>query len=128
MIDGAVEVRLQVPMSRISDLITSAIEGGSSDWLTGFYLKGTRKTAEQPWYASPDLFQADFEIEFLFDDPMNPATQKRVLRTRQDFINALSQMSREFPSHFGDILSESDDAFTADTFMQLVAFGEHTYA
>ncbi len=129
-----------IPEQRIRDLLCSAFEGGSNYWLVH---KGTsltpaadalrddikrarREAGEDDRYYRweiPMLPGATLELEKNSDEePEGPWTL-----TREKLIAGLKVMAEKYPRHFANILSENDDAETADVYLQCCLFGEIVY-
>jgi len=47
--------------------------------------------------------------------------------TYASMCKAMELMAKEYPHHMNDLLSENDDAITADVFLQLALFGDVIY-
>lgn len=116
-----IETTVEVPDSRINDLLCSAFEGGSTYWCAK-----ARLAKGNDWPA---------EIEYCHELPMagryvkltthNPEDDpKPHLIGRERCAAALQLMAANHPKHFADLLNEDDDADTGDAFLQLAAFGE----
>lgn len=127
-----VTVPLQIPMRRIQDLLTSAFEGGSNYW---YMIEKQHK---------PTRFDTRCMESGVFphiDYPTNPGgwldvsdgaevgeTKKRTARLDMGSIKrGLAVFTRAYPTHFGDFLSENDDATTGDAFLQCCLFGDVMY-
>lgn len=118
-----VKIEIEVPVERINNCIIGASEGEYSPWLgTLKYNKGK--------YGEEEFINAEMEIEATYDDPDNDEegdmTGKKTLHL-EDFIKGLSLMAEKSPRHFGDLVSENDDAITHDVYMQYVILGEVVY-
>ena len=122
------QIAINVPAERVSNLLVSAFEGGSSYWVWSAMLLSGKETTN-PWYADPTLFENDFSFEVRYDDPTKPEGNGEGVAAihNADIITGLTLMARNSPSHFGDLLSENDDATTADVFLQYVVLGDVIY-
>ena len=122
-----------VSTQRISDLLCTAFEGGVSYW------------SEWP---SPDAFpegqsRADFEFFHIelplveggsvkFRDAEEPdeefADADGYYRLNLEKVTkGLKVMAAEYPYHWGNFVSENDDADTGDCFLQCCIFGRIIY-
>ena len=131
---------------RIADLLCGAIEGGSDYWLEGIEyiladgmeLADFRKGGKLAKQISDDYFHPT-QIIPLFEgcglrvetngDWRNLAQQKegkprKPILNPQSIQTGLRIMAEKHKSHFGDFMSENDDAVTADVFLQCCLFGE----
>jgi hypothetical protein len=123
-------ITIAVPTQRLADMMIGALEGGSNYWLVGCRLESPSKTglSDTPWYASPELYENPaLKIVFTYseDDDDSEHTEKAV--TLEEIILGTQAMSAKAPQHFADIMSEHDDATTADVWLQYVLFGEIVY-
>lgn len=129
---GAFAVKLSVEPATIMSLFVSALEGGSNYWLRDMKYKGTVKPEEEGvvWWGSANVYAApNFSAQAVFDDPKKEEGNGKGRKTifRDDLEHGLTVMAQKYPSHFGDMLAENDDANTADVFMQCVLFGDVIY-
>ena len=115
---------MQVDAQKIADQMVAAIEGGSNYWLNAFTPKGnTRQLAkEKPWYACPDVWSGDFEVECEIDGE----EEKKILRPAdlQEGINILAQ---KYPEHMADVMDETGDAGTGDVLLQCALLKDIVY-
>lgn len=124
-----IAVTLSVPLSRITDMIIGAIEGDSNYWLERFtsvsHVKGTRPG---PWYTDEATWENPFVVEARYGSYENDEDEPTVLTlTEANLVTGLLLMAKNSPRHFADMLSENDDAVTADIFMQYFVLGEIIY-
>lgn len=150
----AVTVPLEIPARRIADLFVNAFEnnhmtlawcGGVrfrhaifdgervSEGFRGFVDDEGRPT---PWYddlrvwSSPafaiDIYEIEDEGEH-YDLDESEANLKRHRVTRVELEGGLKLMAEKHARHFGDFMSENDDAVTADVFLQLVTLKDVIY-
>jgi hypothetical protein len=125
------EIKLEIPLKRISDMLCSALESscGSHYWV--------QITAE----VKPDKLTfhcMDGHVFPHIDYPLNEGGSI-VIQDIEDESHApfvldidaiqkgLAIMAEKEPRHFGDFLSENDDATTGDVFLQCCVFGETLY-
>ena len=105
-----IELTVKVMPERITDLIVNAINGGINYWCsTCTSSENFKKLKDQP-----DTFT---EHE---DDKKHELTHSKA-------VEGLGLMLEKYPQHFGNFMSENDDAETADVFIQLCLFGEVVY-
>lgn len=126
------KIEIEVSSQRIADLMTSAIEGGSTYWCGGVYLRSPAKrrgTGEEgyPWYARKATYEdPDLVIEVVEDE--NGMDEGRHMVTQAELRRGLLLMAGEkWGHHLGHILNENWDAADADLFLQLVALGDEVY-
>lgn len=128
-----IEVKQSIPLGRVSDLLTSALEGGSNYWYT-------IEKAQKPktWsYSSfepkgkPSPYTVDIPLNkggVLFISDMEGDDEKKLYRLDLKAIKrGLQVMASNEPKHWGDFMSENDDAITGDVFLQCCLFGEVIY-
>lgn len=116
---------LNIPIERIADLVVTAVEGGSTDWLKDLHLKSlggvlppSEPSDTQTWYARVPVY-ADPDAEIVAQTKLGIAFLKR-----SEWEKGLLVFASEYTEHFADFLSDNEDATTADVFMQCVIFGE----
>ncbi len=131
-----VEVRLAVPRKQIAYLLSSAIEGGIGYWCESQAFKYTKPEKWEPvmdageenpkkWPCYDYPLLAGGAVSFKADD--GTGTIKLCVLNLETIGKGLQLMAEKHPSHFGDFMTESGDATTADVFVQLVVFGEVVY-
>lgn len=133
-------IEVRIPSERIADFMISALEAppafGARYWLHDIRLVAPEKTAEEPWYSDPRLYEGEFTVIVQTDDPgakirkripgmkLDGGSYERRLR-EHDFQRGVETMARKYPSRFGDLLSEyRSDAPCAEEWLQCVVFGE----
>lgn len=124
-------IERDVTPQRIADMFTGAVEGGSGYWCSGIYLKSPGDVApgdefrDEVWYANPHRYEdPDLKIElFEFD---SEADKKHIV-TLDNIKRGLALMAEKSPHQFANLVGETDDATTADVFLQYVVFGEVVY-
>lgn len=126
-------VLITVKPQRIADMMVGAIEGGSNYWCDGVYLESAGDVAPDdpnrgdPWYANPIRYaDPDLRLKIVEIDEDSGATTDHIV-TQADIENGLKLMAEKSGQHFGDLMQETDDAITADVFLQYVTFGEVVY-
>lgn len=112
-------VPVQVPLARIDDLLVGAVEGGSNYW-AGFTLTQVQTACRK---ASGTTYVGVRVTELRADGIEG---SRRILNA-QALTEGLSTMQSKYPRHFGNFLSEDDDAETSDVFVQCCLFGEIVY-
>lgn len=133
-----------LPPQRIADLFITAIESGDpvtnakcGGWCDGIYLESPGDVApddpakDGPWYANPRTYEnPDLRLKVVeVSDESSGATTDHFIGQKEiaDGLNKLAA-SKDYAHHCGDIITENDDATTADIFLQFVVFGEEVYA
>lgn len=120
----SVEVKQEVTLQRISDLLCSAFEGGSNYWYN----------IEE--FVKPENFNNSEEGDEKFRHLSYPINEggallisdgeddtKHILNL-ESIKKGLKVMARDYPRHFNDFMQENDDACTGDVFLQCCLFGE----
>jgi hypothetical protein len=121
-------VMTEIDMRRVADLLCSAFEGGVGYWCQIInYREPTTvvlhlgdavcKYADYPLCADGAVICRDIE-----DDKRQP-----MLLDLEAIKRGLALMPKVAPRHWGDFLSENDDASTGDVFVQLCLLGEIVY-
>ena len=114
------DITITVDEERISDLLATALEGGSTYWADIEYTLGDIKGGNY-WSDAP-MAGGHFIIVTRDREEINGA--KEWLVDRDTCINGLLIMQRDYPRAFSNWLAENDDAETGDVFLQCVCFGE----
>lgn len=132
MTTAAITFTMNLPVELIHNAIIGALEGGSNYWLRDASLvSGFRKPEDKlVWWGHREVFEQRFEVVIRFDDPEDSegtGAGSRTL-TNEDLTRAASLMASKSPSHFADLLSESDDAETHDVFMQYLVLDDIIYS
>lgn len=119
---------ITIPPERIANLFAMAIEGGSTYWLRSAKLLYRQNqpmpqaTANRaPWYSDPTLYDGKFKIEISFDDR---GAEGWGVIGEDNVAHAFALMMEKWRKAWDSFLDESDDASTADVFLQLVIFSE----
>lgn len=110
---------LEVSPSRLSDLLCTALEGGSNYW----YLISDRDNATKDLAYHEVPMAGGFLV---FKDEIYEATQELQLNFEK-MVNGLKIMATLYPRHFKDFVNENEDAVTGDVFLQCCLFGEIKY-
>jgi hypothetical protein len=135
------QVALEIPTSRIANMMCSAIESGDpvttarkGGWCNGIYLKGGEKAVKQfekdgPWYCDEKLY-SDPRCVLRIKEVVDEATGKEKTHTvsLSDMARGLNVMAEKFPHVFAQILEDNTDAPCADIFLQCILFGDEKYA
>jgi hypothetical protein len=128
-----IKAEIEITLERISDLLCSAIEGGSNYWyrIDEFIEppQMTYRTDEAKVYRHLDyplneggalLISAHAEDED--GDEVYGLKQWRLDLTTIE--KGLTIMAEKYPRHWSDFVQENDDAETSDVFLQCALFGE----
>lgn len=134
-------VKQEISEKRIHDLLCSAFEGGTGYWCciendvdgiqypegfsySDFRIGGRLNPKDDP--VNPyGLIAMTEGMELVLSDAEDPDT--RWTLNREKIQKGLQLMQEKYPSHWGDFVSENDDADTADVFLQLAVLGELVY-
>lgn len=148
------EIKIEMPEQRIQDLLCNAIEGGSNYWyriekyhypnkcpICGEITPLRHCIGDKPAHPIMDTVpqtKEDLGIEFEhlelpfkggyieFSDLEDEEAEHKNL-TIEAIQRGVKIMAEKYPRHFGDWLSENDDAITGDVFLQCCLFGEVVY-
>lgn len=117
-----------VDWSKITNAIIGAMEGGSNYWLRAHgYTYVPEGVTARPHYAEDQFWAKGGKMRLHFDDPNNTDEQDTREIGLLEIKAGLRTMAEKDPRHFGDLVSETDDAATHDVFIQHVLFGEVIY-
>jgi hypothetical protein len=125
-----ISIKQEVKLTRIADLLCSALEGGSSYWCD---INWQRSTA--PPKIAPEI-KKEFGESKHISWPLSDNGHLCVVDLTDDeeyfldlplIVVGLQAMADKYPKHFADLLNEDEDADTADTFLQCCLFGEERY-
>jgi len=132
-----VVVTQHIDRKRIACLLVGAFEGGSNYWIERQDFEKTKPAKPVAVLDADDGADAkvwplyDYplteggEVSFYADNGKNERVQ--VCLNVETLTKGLQIMAEKYPRHFGDFISQGDDATTADVFVQSVAFGEIVY-
>lgn len=115
----------------VTNAIVGALEGGCGYWCREYDYIVTPEEYDNPnkypAYACADFWKKGGVMLFKYDDPDNDGktAQKHVSESTLRF--GLRVMAEKFPRHFGDLVSENDDAATHDVLLQCALFGDVIY-
>ena len=102
----------------ITDLLITAMEGGSNYWVDEVDYNYIPFDAQSPRYARLSECRKHGMIVFNMED-------MPTYRLRWDMLHpGLELMKEKYPRHYAAITDESWDAETADVFLQLALFKE----
>lgn len=134
MTDTTVKCEIDVPLERITNCITGAIEGGSSYWCNTFVplpasadIVADIRAKGGVWYDEAEFWERGGGAHLEFDKPTEDSTGEANIGLQQ-LQNGLNILAAKYGRHFGDLLNENDDANTHDLFLQCVLFGEEVFA
>lgn len=112
---------INLPDQRIEDLLINAFECGCSYWLDSAVPLTLGQRLD---YTA--VVAGTQELECALNDPEDVKGGLPILN-REQLLKGLQLMAEKAPRHFANILSEDDDAETADVFLQFVLIGEIMY-
>jgi len=121
-----VSFTVQVPEQVLLDLLSTAIEGGSTYWANfsaavrssdGEYLSVVVTEQDSHKEGSPRIIRALAATDLIVG----------LERLAAVAVNDEHDMQRMAGQHLGDALSENGDASTADVVLQMALFGEVIY-
>lgn len=128
-----IKIQQELKDDIIIDLLTTAIEGGSTYWCEGIYQTAgfTPEKGKGPWYACPEQMAAkDFVIQVVEQEAHDDSGNIIHIVNRDKMIKALELMGNYGTPkgfHLRDVIEENWDAETADVWLQMAAFGEVVY-
>lgn len=132
------KITQEIDDNMIIGLLCSAFEGGSNYWyfierteLAGdlkeedFHEGGKMQLPDQYWHWA-ELIPLVPGCALIITDKESDGKEEYRL-DRAALERGLQVMSDKYPHHFGDFMSENDDAITADVYLQCCLFGEAIY-
>lgn len=134
-----VTTETEVSWEAVANAWIGAIEGGYSPWLVGVahgaddnsvLLANAAKGKGTVWYADPEYWANGGALIADHDDPDTGDDgdgSAQTLVTRKMISEGLQHMAEKSPGHFGDMVSENDDAYTHDAFVQYVILKDIVY-
>jgi hypothetical protein len=102
------------------NLLIGALEGGSNYW----YFLPLNEGYNLPSYSINSIWAAILEGKTFNIHDLEDEDEKLGELSLQNIIDNEYLMYKNSPSHFGDILSDNDDANTADVWFQYVTLSE----
>jgi len=122
-----VKATVRIPIQKIMDLITTAIEGGSNYWARFEFPQDYKEkygSYEKIPFEGGDITVYDIETGELLGY-LNGATLKMGLQLMADRKDLKGKI---VPArHFKAFATDNEDAETADTWLQLAVMGEIVY-
>lgn len=122
-----IQVTMDIPEERVSDLLCCAFEGGSTYWASKIEVEGHRYYGADYGHEVP---MAGGRV-IVFQDPEEDGNLVPcpIILDKAACLVALQKMAsaQEATRHWGDFVSENDDAWTGDYFLQLAVLGEVVY-
>lgn len=123
-----VNVKTNVTAQQVADLMSTAFEGGSNYWVASIdYVKIPAEVVPNGivTYSHPEFWAGDFEL--VVEDAEAGKEDDKIVITPETLKKGIQAFAEQYPNHFSDWMTEHDDAATADTFLQMVCFGEVIY-
>lgn len=123
-----IAITATVEWPKIVNAIIGAFEGGSTYWLRAADYGYTPDGIEgSPLYAEDQFWAKGGKMSVSYDDPEDEEHRASKEISLIEIKQGLRSMAEKDPRHFGDLVSENDDAITHDVFIQHVIFGEIIY-
>lgn len=123
-----IAITATVDWSKITNAIIGAFEGGSTYWLREYdYTYRPEGVEGNPLYAEDQFWAKGGKMNLSYDDPDDQENRASKEVSMIEIKQGLRTMAEKDPRHFGDLVSENDDADTHDVFIQHVLFGEVIY-
>jgi hypothetical protein len=113
---------------KVRDQFVMGFEGGSNYWLSAAKLvRSDNEPTENPWYACPEVFEGSFAIKLVYDEKYEGDGAGLKVITDVDVRCGLDVMAANYPKQFAAVKNGTDDADTADAFIQCALFGRVAY-
>ena len=124
-----VKIEKEVTMQQISDILCSALEGGSNYWMeikkkvAPRNFNNTKAGEEKFTHIAYPMNDGGYIIieDIEADEPVQYTLNLNAIR------NGLKIMAEKESRHFNDFITENDDAITADVFLQCCLLGKTIY-
>ena len=131
-----ITISIDIPRSRIYDLIVTANETGSGYWAR-VISETIPEGADLSWMEDPeDAKRWPHHAAALcggsvtygeVNEDTGRVGRKRYTLDAAAIARGLAIMATEHAQHFADLMTENDDMYTADVFLQLCLFGDVRY-
>ena len=137
------KITLEINKGRIADLLCSGFESGINYWGCGNNIQGMGSNSDAPtiiWQELDGWNDAPVKECLVYPHchyPLFDGGKYRVMDLEDNkklyildlpkIKSGLKIMAEKYPRHFGNWLSEDDDATTGDVFIQCCLFGEVKY-
>lgn len=120
-----IQISQEVTLEHFETIITGALEGGSNYWYClgeGIPPRDENQTPLSTRIAhclfnDPTYKLQIMDLEDEEGEPLGYVTQESMLK-------AFQIISKQYPWHYTNLISENDDAETADVFFQVATMGE----
>lgn len=133
-----IEIKQEIPLNRIADLLCGAIEGGSNYW---YMITDKVEPTEWTFWDTHNedkvkylhLYPLNEGGALMIDDSkMNEDERELQEPVRVDMAQVkkgleLFSQSQEYAHHWRDFMSENEDGITCDVFLQFCVFGKVIY-
>jgi len=127
--DKYIEVRatIRIPKEKIQDLIICAIESGSNHWARFKFPDGWQDKYKS--YAQIPFQGGEIEVSDIETGKLLGVLNRATIQTGLQLMADRKDMTgKQVPArHFKALATDSEDAETADVFMQLCTMGEIVY-
>jgi len=131
-----IELQLDIKISRLADLLCEAFEGGVGYWAQITKYKEPSQPVDFSVFEGDDILGK--HIYPYIHYPLSPdgaviikdiecGENKKYTLDMDAIKKGLNIFAEKCPVHFGNWLSEDDDATTGDVFVQCCLFGEVIY-
>lgn len=123
---------IEISDDRLSDLLCNAFEGGVGYWLQiqGYKMPKTKPVLKDPYWEARHIWVPLSEGGAMLcgEDSEGDGTFSTKHELNKDkLFYGLGIMAAKYPKHYANIISENDDATTADVLIQCALLGEIIY-
>lgn len=122
-----VPFQMSVKLDYLTNALIGAFEGGSTYWLREVDYLTDKAPFAAPAYAEATFWQQGGRVKLFYDDPEDEESRAEFEMGLPEMTKGVEVMASKFAGHFGDLISENDDAITHDVFIQCVIFGDVIY-
>ncbi len=127
----SIAVTQEVPEEKVQNLLTNGFDHGIAYWAMVQEDSGVDENPEAEWRSDLPLNGGWVILEdstgegFPEEGEGNPfEVEGGVILNRESVERGLQVLASKYPRHFGDMMSENDDAYTADALIQCAVFGD----
>lgn len=120
-----VQINQEVTLEHFETIIAGALEGGSNYWYSlgeGIPPRDENQTPLSTRIAHHLFNDPTYKIQIM--DAEDEEGEPLGYVTQESMLNAFQIISKQYPWHYNNLISENDDAETADVFFQVATMGE----
>lgn len=121
----------QISASDLANLAVTAFEYNdmTASWCGSAKPACPVPTGTGPWYSQAEFWDGPFQIAVTFDGPNDEEGSRAsgAVIGAAEVQAGITKMANDYPSHWGDFISDNYDAVTADVWWQCCVLGDIVY-